>query len=207
MRAVGDRWGTGFALRLLGVMRMRSGEPGRAAALLSSSSAEFTAIGARGEMLETRVFVAEQLVLDGRPAEAIAVLDGIEDERKASGVDAATSAMHRTRGLALGQLGDLDGAGIAVEAALDEARLDGAVHEIGLALDASAQLDAARGMAPSRWTPRSSPTSPAGSGSSPGRYRGWAPRSAEREAGVGVEEDEVAGLAGEGPRDPHARDR
>ena len=110
VRAVGDRWFTAFAMRLLGVLRTRTGDLEAAAGLLASAEAEFAAIGARVDVLDTRVSRCEHLVVTGRLAEAIAVLDGVAHDRAAAGLEAWLPAAHRWRGLALARLGDPEGA-------------------------------------------------------------------------------------------------
>ena len=106
-------------------------------------------------------------------------------------------------------LGDLDGGTAEVHRALVAARRQGAIHEVGLALVALDHLNAATGretleadtrerhdiIIRLRLQPRPAPP-------------GWpATRSAELEARVGVEQDEVLRLAAAGARDLGARNR
>ena len=109
----------------------------------------------------------------------------------------------------LAQLGDLDAGAAEVHGALLAARRQGAIHEVGLALEALDHLNAATG----RETPEADTSE---RDDIIGRLRlqprpappGWpAARSAELEGRVGVEQDEVLRLAAAGARDLGARNR
>jgi tetratricopeptide (TPR) repeat protein len=210
MRSVGDQWGTAFATRLLGVVKLRTAALDDAAELLGSATTIFTSIGAKAEAFDTRVSSVERLLYHGRADDALALVDTLVAEQETTGEhEPQLPAMLRWRGYAMAQLGDLDAGAAEVHRALLAARRQGAIHEVGLALEALHHLNAATGRETAeadtrerhdiidrlRLQPRPAPP-------------GWpAARSAEFEGGVGVEQDEVLRLAAAGARDLGARNR
>ena len=146
MRSVGDQWGTAFATRLLGVVKLRTAALDDAAELLRSAMTIFNSIGAKAEAFDTKVSIAECLLFDDRADEALALVETLVAEAEATGEhEPQLPAMLRWRGYAIGQLGDLDAGAAEVRGALRAARRLGAIHEVGLALGALDHFNAATG--------------------------------------------------------------
>jgi ATP/maltotriose-dependent transcriptional regulator MalT len=115
--------------------------------LLAEARAMFVASGEHGELIETDARIAECLVLQGKPAEALEfVTQTLARVAATPGVAPQLPLLHRVRGYAHVQLGDLTTARVAMEESLDAARARGAEHEEALTLEALNQLDSALGL-------------------------------------------------------------
>lgn len=144
-RASDDAWGAAFADRLRGIARVRSGDFETADALLRGARSGFAELGAAPDVIEADVAIGELLLLGGRPAAAVELLDAIvtADPTKA-GVEHLVPAVHRLRGTARAAL-SIDDGDDDLERALHVARDRGADHEIALALRARQLVRSWRG--------------------------------------------------------------
>ena len=127
LRAANDRVGVAFASQVLGTAMIRAGERDAGVALLETSRAEYIAIGAKSAAVDTNVALAESLLLDGRPRDAIELLaDLFRDQEVNGGHEPQIPPAHRFRGYALAQLGDLVGAESEMRSAMAAGRQHGA---------------------------------------------------------------------------------
>lgn len=149
-RAAGHKWGMGYATLLLGRIAVRAGDPGRAAPLLEQARMWFTDVGATDLVVETDARRAEGLVLEGKGAAALdLVSESLRRARSEEGSATHAPLLHRVRGYALMQVGDLEGAAEALESSLRLARAMDAGHEVATTLQAFAELRRLRGLPPS----------------------------------------------------------
>ncbi|HZO62235.1 MAG TPA: tetratricopeptide repeat protein [Gaiellaceae bacterium] len=110
-------------------------------ALLAEAREQHVLDGERGEVLETEARIAELLVLQGDAAEGLAAADATLDRaRRFDGIFVLVPTLLRVRGRALMQLGRTAEAQEALSRSLDQARLDSADYDAGLALDSLAAL-------------------------------------------------------------------
>jgi class 3 adenylate cyclase/tetratricopeptide (TPR) repeat protein len=147
-QAAGHRWGMAYATLLLGRMADRAGNPGRARPLLEQARAWFSQVGAADLVLETDARRAEGFVLEGKGAEALGLVSELLKGARSGGSATHGPLLHRVRGYALMQVGDLQGAGDALELSLRLARAGDAGHEAAATLQASAELIRIRGLPP-----------------------------------------------------------
>jgi tetratricopeptide (TPR) repeat protein len=149
LQSADDRWGVAFARQVLGVARVRLGRLDEGAELIRAAQADYVEIGAKSSAIDANTVIAEYLVLDRRPDEAIAVLDElIADHGVNGGHEPQMPIVHRLRGYARAQLDDLSGAQTELLAAVTTARHLEADHEVGLALDALVNVLVRFGTAP-----------------------------------------------------------
>jgi hypothetical protein len=128
------------------VVKLRTAALDDAAELLRSAMTIFNSIGAKAEAFDTKVSIVECLLFHGRADEALALVETLVAEHEATGEhEPQLPAMLRWRGYAIGQLGDLDAGAAEVHRALRAARRLGAIHEVGLALEALDQFNVATG--------------------------------------------------------------
>jgi tetratricopeptide (TPR) repeat protein len=144
-QAAGHRWGMAYATLLLGRMADRAGDPGRARPLLEQARAWFSQGGAADLVLETDARRAEGFVLEGKGAEALGLVSELLTGGRSGGSATHGPLLHRVRGYALMQVGDLQGAGDALELSLRLARAGDAGHEVAATLQASTELRKLRG--------------------------------------------------------------
>ncbi len=140
-----DQWSVAFADRLRGLCRCRSGAFEQAEQLLGRARDEFTALRAPADVAETDVAIAELLVLSGRAAESVDLLDTIiASDPSQAGLEHLLPAIYRLRGTARVVLADDDG--IAdISHALELGRDHEAEHEIALAIRALQLVSGWRG--------------------------------------------------------------
>ena len=135
-RAADDAWGVAFAGRLRGTGRARAGDDEGAGSLLRQARADFAALGATPDVVETDVALAELHLLCGEAPEALRLLDRIVAAGPArTGLEHLVPAIHRLRGLARAVL-STGSADDDLDIAEHTARERGADHELALAVRA-----------------------------------------------------------------------
>ena len=92
------------------------------------------------DLIDTDGFVAESLVLQGRASEALKLAGSCLERTAAYGGDTHDPALHRIRGYAWSQLGDIESAQRELECSLELARARSARYQIALTLDAIARV-------------------------------------------------------------------
>jgi class 3 adenylate cyclase/tetratricopeptide (TPR) repeat protein len=146
-KAAGHRALLAAAKRDLGKVAARLGRLDDAGRLLEAALAEFEDVGARLEVVDTLGGIADYHLLLSETEAALRVIEqALEQSRDLVGVK--TPLLHRLRGYALLQAGDLAGAARALEESLRSARLGHADYEIALTLRALVALAGAQGEAP-----------------------------------------------------------
>jgi tetratricopeptide (TPR) repeat protein len=127
----------GITTSNLGRVASRSGRYDEAHELFSAAEDEFSAIGNRGELLETRSRIAECLVFEERADEAIATAtDALALAEELGGVPPAMPTLFRSLGAALAQRGRIAEARDALRRSLELARQRNADYEVALTLTA-----------------------------------------------------------------------
>jgi predicted ATPase/class 3 adenylate cyclase len=148
----GSRFLAALAESNLGRLAARVGRFEDAEALLQHSLAEFQEIHARSFVIETTARLAERALLAGDAAEALRRADetlGTVEETGSGGV--VLAMVHRIRGCALMQAGNLDDAAAALQSSMSSAIADAAAdseaesYELALTLEAVARLSELRG--------------------------------------------------------------
>ena len=137
-KAAGDAWGVAFATRLRGLAAAHAGREQEAMALLADAREAFLNMQAKADVNSTDLLVAESLVMFGRHADALGVLENVaaDPELQAHHLPALT----QLRGSALAGTGDVAGGVAELRRAVELSRDHGADHQLALALDALARL-------------------------------------------------------------------
>ena len=139
-RASGAPTSIAFARSYLGRVAARARRHDEALAYYDQARAGFVGDGEHAEVLETDARIAECLVLQGRAATALDAADAaIGRAASLAGSGAQLPLLHRVRGLALAQLGDLRLARAALDESLRIAQSRNALHEVAWTLDALIQ--------------------------------------------------------------------
>jgi class 3 adenylate cyclase/tetratricopeptide (TPR) repeat protein len=142
-RASGAPTSIAFARSYLGRVAARAGRHDEAMAYYAQAREGFVGDGEHAEVLETDARIAECLVLQGRSAAALEAADvAIQRAAGLAGSGAQLPLLHRVRGLALAQLGDLGRSRAALVESLRIARSRDALHEVAWTLDALIQTTA-----------------------------------------------------------------
>ena len=144
----GARFLAALAGSNLGRLAARMGRFDKAEELLEGALAEFREVNARNFVVETDARLAEKAVLAGDAAEALRRCDEALRAGAEGGGSAVFSAMlHRLRGYALMQSGDLDGAvdALAESRRSADAASDAESYELALTLEAAGRLAGLRG--------------------------------------------------------------
>jgi class 3 adenylate cyclase/tetratricopeptide (TPR) repeat protein len=129
----------------LGRLAARRGHTDEAETLLRDALAGFEEIEARSFVLETNARLAEHAVLTDRGTDAL-----VQAEETMAALDEAGGGaglvpmVHRLRGYALMQTGDLDGASAAIDEGVRAARETGETYELALSLEAHIRLASLR---------------------------------------------------------------
>jgi class 3 adenylate cyclase/tetratricopeptide (TPR) repeat protein len=142
----GHRMLATLATSNLGRAASRAGDFDDAALTLRRALADFNDIRAGSFVLETKARLAELAVLAGDPVQALVEADETLHATEETGSGATLRALlHRLRGYALAQSGDLEAAGAALRQSLETARAAEETYEAALTLDAIARLAELRG--------------------------------------------------------------
>jgi tetratricopeptide (TPR) repeat protein len=132
-KAAGDQIGVAFAVSFLGRVASRGGLFDQAAELLREARSRFQEAGAMRELVEVDAYAAELLVFRGMWHEALEAADvALKRSNPGIGVGAQDPLLHRVRGFALIQGGDLVAGRAALERSLSSARSRGAPYEAAL---------------------------------------------------------------------------
>ena len=144
-KAAGERSGVAYALSQLARTAARAGRTEEAMAGYEAAREEFAGIGDAAGVTETEARVAECHVLRGAAHEALAIADDLlERTRAKEGLATLLPLLHRVRGYALLQTGDLDAAREALGFSLESAA--GTDYEYAHTLRALAVLADAAGV-------------------------------------------------------------
>jgi class 3 adenylate cyclase/tetratricopeptide (TPR) repeat protein len=142
----GYRYMLNLATSNLGRAAARAGRCDDGRSLLLTALAGFHEIKAGSFVLETKARLAECAVLAGDSAAALEQADETLRAVRETGAGPGLRAMiHRVRGYAFGQRGDLDAAEEAVEESVRIARDGDAIYELAQSLEARSRLRAGRG--------------------------------------------------------------
>ena len=136
-RGTGYEWGVAYATAQLGRLAARSGHAGQALTRLLDALARFRELGVEGDVQFAEALLAEAAAFagDGETARATA------DRLLADGdVGLLEPLLHRVKAISLAQRGDVEGATVELQAALDAARAQEQDYETLVALDALAAL-------------------------------------------------------------------
>ena len=134
------------ALSNLGRIAAREGRLEDSRRLLHEARELAEEISAGGLLVELEARLAERAVLAGETDEALAVADAALAAIEQSGGGSLHHAfVHRVRGYALMQRGELDAAGEALRESLELARSSDETYELALTLEAIARLAELRG--------------------------------------------------------------
>jgi class 3 adenylate cyclase/tetratricopeptide (TPR) repeat protein len=145
-RAAGFRAGVADATMHLARVASRVGRYDEALAMFGKARAEFVDVGAEPLVLETDARIAECFVFQGLADRVLEIVaPAIERGERMSGEGPQMAMLHRLRGFALAQYGDLDGGWAALEQSLEVARARQADFELALTLGAMARLARLRG--------------------------------------------------------------
>ena len=143
--AAGALYLANLARSNLGRLAARRGHTDEAETLLRDALAGFEEIEARSFVLETNARLAEHAVLTDRGTDALLQADETLAALDEAGGGAGLGPMvHRLRGYALMQTGDLDGASAAIDESVRAARETGESYELALSLEARVRLASLR---------------------------------------------------------------
>jgi len=136
-RGTGYEWGVAYATAQLGRLAARSGQQGHALVRLLDALARFRALGVEGDVQFAEALLAEAAAFAGEGETARATAD-----RLLAGPDAGLlePLLHRVKGFALAQRGDVEGATGELRAAVVVASAQEQHYEVLVALDALAAL-------------------------------------------------------------------
>jgi class 3 adenylate cyclase/tetratricopeptide (TPR) repeat protein len=142
----GHRMLATLALSNLGRTAAREGRLDDALKMLREALAAFHEIRAGSLVIETKTRLAERAVLARDSAEALRQADeALAAIEETGGGSLQHALVHRVRGYALMQQGELEGAAEALEESLKVARSADETYELALTLEASARLAELRG--------------------------------------------------------------
>ena len=142
LRSSGEFQGLAGSLNYLGRVEARAGRLAEAEELLRQSRLAYENAGMKGGALEVDAREAERLVMAGRPNEALALVEAtLAHAREDLGVEVLAPMLERTRGYALAQLGQVEGACSALARSLDLARERDALYEVSLSLQGIVRLE------------------------------------------------------------------
>ena len=114
-RATGYAWGVAFATTLLGRLEARAGHGALAEAHLRDALGRFRQLRVSPDALWVEALLPEACVFDGRPHDA---LDDLERLIGVAGTGRLAPLLFRARGVACAQIGQLDEARAALDAAV-----------------------------------------------------------------------------------------
>ena len=149
-QAAGYRGAVATAKGYLARVASRAGRYDEALLLFREAHSEAEDIGMEEEALDMDAWTAECLLFQGRAGEALSMLEeALERAGELSGAGASTPMLHRLRGSALLQLGELVKAEEALNEGLAVARVRHSSYEVALTLRAISRLAQANGIAAS----------------------------------------------------------
>ncbi len=135
--AAGDRWGECFTERCLGIVASRAGRFHDAAALLESGRGGMLAIGANADVISADIAIADNLVLAGDGGEALLILGRVLRDGEPPDAPAhRLPEVHRLRGVAFLQTGEIDRGCRELDVSVSLARRQNASYQMALALEA-----------------------------------------------------------------------
>jgi class 3 adenylate cyclase/tetratricopeptide (TPR) repeat protein len=136
-RAIGSPNAIAGSDALLGRIAAREGRFDEGRQLLDAARDIYRAEGDLLDAVDTEARLAECLLLEGRADEALALAEQtLTEVPESDGLAAAVPLLHRVRGLAYAQRGELIEARAALEASLLAARLRRAGHDVALTIEA-----------------------------------------------------------------------
>jgi class 3 adenylate cyclase/tetratricopeptide (TPR) repeat protein len=142
-RSTGHEWGVASADALLGRVAVRAGRHDEGIALLHQALRAFKALRTTDDATWVETLIAEAYAMSGEPQAALnaadLVLAGLSSGARLAAL------LHRVRGFAFAQLGDLSSAEDSLEASLAEGRAQDEDYEIAMTLDALERLVARTG--------------------------------------------------------------
>jgi tetratricopeptide (TPR) repeat protein len=143
-RGTGYDWGVAFVTAQLGRIAVREKRRDDGRRLLEEALAGFERLHVAGDAVWVEALLAEAAAFAGRSAEAFAAAGRLlaaqaSPDPSAQGGRAAALLL-RVRGFALAQQGWFDDADEALEASLAEARMQGDLYDVAVALDAIDKL-------------------------------------------------------------------
>jgi class 3 adenylate cyclase/tetratricopeptide (TPR) repeat protein len=140
-RAAGFRAGVADATIHLGRVASRAGRFDEALALFEEARAEYVDVGAGTLVLETDARIAESFLFRGATDRVLEIVEpALERGEAMGGVGAQMAMLHRLRGYALAQRGDLDAGRAALDQSMEIARARQADFELALTLRALADV-------------------------------------------------------------------
>jgi class 3 adenylate cyclase/tetratricopeptide (TPR) repeat protein len=145
-RAVGHPGPVSGALTNLGRGALQRGDVLKARDLFDQARWAAEDLGA--DTVEFDVWIADCMIREGEPGEALTLLDHAIRAEKARGATTFLGALLRAHGYARAAIGDAEGAAADFASALEVARTRSVPFEIALALDAQVWLDHRRGAEP-----------------------------------------------------------
>ena len=147
-RAAAYRPGIALAVSYLGRVASRAGRFDEARQLLGEARAVLEEIGAENEILQADAFAAECDIFGGRWQDALRVTESaLARAETTEGGGSHAPLLHRVRGYAQAQRGNLEAARTELEESLRSARARNAAYEVALTLEALEHLAEREGAA------------------------------------------------------------
>jgi class 3 adenylate cyclase/predicted ATPase len=142
LRSSGEFQGLAGSLGFLGRVEARAGRLADAEELLRQAREAYEHAGMKAGALEVDAREAERLVMAGHANEALALADAtLAHEHQDLGVEVLAPMLERTRGYALAQLGQVEGACAALDRSVRLARERDAPFEVSLSLQGIVRLE------------------------------------------------------------------
>jgi tetratricopeptide (TPR) repeat protein len=139
-RAADYSFGVATVTNALGTLASRSGDFALAAELFDSARATFTALVSEHDLVDTDARIGESLTLQGCAQDALDTASRCLEQTAADGGSAHDSMLHRIRGYAWLQLGDVEAGRNELGRSLAVARARNARYDVALALNAIARI-------------------------------------------------------------------
>ena len=136
---VSDEAGVAYATALLGRVAVRAGRGEEGRALLAEATARFRELGIEDDAAWVDALMAEALAFDHRSDEALELAERVLIDRDGDG--RVGPLLHRVRGYALTQRGQLEDALHALTTALNHARAQQLDYDVAAAIDALEAVD------------------------------------------------------------------
>lgn len=133
LRAAQAKHAVAYSVSQLGIIVARTGRVAEGIEHLTTAIQLYEECGIAGGMVQTRIRLAECLLLEGRANAALAEAGSLV---RAHGAELLLASIHRLRGRALAMMGDVPGAIAAFDQGLMTARAQDSRHDVALVLDA-----------------------------------------------------------------------